>query len=87
MDIFGLRNMHIPRVGASFTPVKDVSLSVEWLGFWLAQTTDFLYPETGPGRNRNGYGRNPGFNSSVGNEIDLLLTWQAASWGQLQSGY
>lgn len=87
MDIFGLRNMHIPRAGVSISPLTNVSFSVEWLGFWLAQTTDFLYPESGPGRSRNGYGRNPGFNSQVGNEIDLLLSWQPAKWGQLQTGY
>jgi hypothetical protein len=87
MDIFGLRNMHIPRVGASFKPVKDLTVSLDWLGFWLVDTADFLYPEAGAGRNQNGYGRNPGFSSYVGNELDFVVNWRVASWAQLQGGY
>jgi hypothetical protein len=87
MDIFGLRNMHIPRLNGSLKPAKDVTVTVEWLGFWMADTADFLYPETGAGRNQNGYGRNPGFDSYVGNELDLLVNWRVAVWGQLQAGY
>jgi hypothetical protein len=87
MDLFGLRNMHIPRLGGSLKPAKDVTVSLEWLGFWLADTADFLYPESAPGRNQNGYARNPGFSSYVGNELDLLVNWRVASWGQVQTGY
>jgi len=87
MDLFGQRNMHIPRVGGSFKPVKDVTVSLEWLGFYLADTADFLYPESGAGRSQNGYGRNPAFSSFVGNELDLLVNWRVASWGQVQAGY
>jgi hypothetical protein len=87
MDIFGLRNLHIPRIGGSLKPVKDLTMSLEWLGFWLADTADFPFPEIGAGRNQNGYGRNPGFSSYVGNELDLLVNWRVAAWGQLQAGY
>jgi len=87
MDLFGLRNMHIPRLGGSLKPVKDLTFSLEWLGFWLANTEDFLYPESGAGRTGNGYGRNPAFSAYVGNEIDLLANWRVTTWGQLQAGY
>lgn len=87
MDLFSMRNMHIPRLGASFKPAKDLTVSLDWLGFWMADTADFLYPEAGGGRNQNGYGRHPGFDSYVGNEIELQANWQVAPWGQVQAGY
>lgn len=87
MDVMGLRNMHIPRFGGAIQPLKNLTLSLEWLGFLLADTSDFFYPETGAGRSQNGYGRNPGFSSHVGHELDLLLTWRAASWANVQAGY
>lgn len=87
MDVMGLRNMHIPRLGVSLKPAKDLTVSVEWLGFILADTADFLYPESGGARNANGYGRHPGFSSFVGNELDLNLVWKVVSWGQVQGGY
>ena len=87
MDVFGSRNMHIPRLSGSIKPAQDMTVTLDWLGFWMADTADFLYPEAGAGRSQNGYGRNPGFSSAVGHELDLVLNWRAASWGQLQAGY
>ena len=87
MDLFGPRNMHIPRVAASIKPAKDLTLSAEWLGFWMVETADSLYPESSSARNQNGYGRNAGFDSHVGDEVDVLVNWRAASWGSLQAGY
>jgi hypothetical protein len=87
MDLMGLRNMHIPRFEASLKPSKRVSLSAEWLGFWLTDTADYLYPETAAGRSQNGYGRHPGFGSHVGQEIDFLVDWRATAWGQVRAGY
>jgi hypothetical protein len=87
MDILGTRNLHIPRFGGMIKPRADLTITLEWLGFWLDETADFLYPEVGAGRNQNGYGRNAGFNAFVGNEIDLIFNWRAASWSQLQAGY
>ena len=49
MDLMGLRNMHIPRLEASFKPHADVTIALEWLAFWLADTADFFYPESGAG--------------------------------------
>ena len=87
MDLMGMRNMHIPRAGLSLKPARDITVSLDWLGFWLADTSDFFYPESGAGRSQNGYGRNPGFSAYVGNELDLLVTWRMAAWGQAQAGY
>ncbi len=87
MDLMGLRNMHIPRLEASIKPRQNVNVSIEWLGFWLADTADFFYPESGAGRSQNGYGLNPDFPSYVGNELDVLVDWRMTSWGLLRAGY
>ena len=87
MDLLGLRNMHISRLEGSLKPAKNVTVSAELLGFWLADTADFLYPESGVGRNQNGYGRHPGYSSHVGQEFDLLVDWRPVAWGQVRAGY
>jgi hypothetical protein len=87
MDLFGMRNMHIPRVNGSIKLARDLTVTAEWLSFWLADDADFIYPESAAGRNQNGYARNVGFSSQVGNEIDLLVNWRVAPWGLVQAGY
>jgi hypothetical protein len=87
MDLFSQRNMHIPRTSVSMKPIKNLTVTAEWLGFWMAETADFLFPEVGGGRAGNGYGRHPGFNSYVGNELDLNANWKVAPWGSLMAGY
>ena len=87
MDLMGLRNMHIYRIEASLKPSRKVAVSTAWLGFWLANTADFFYPESSPGRSQNGYGRNPSYGAHVGQEMDLLVDWSAAAWGQVRAGY
>jgi hypothetical protein len=87
MDLMGLRNMHIPRIEASLQPSGNVSLTTAWLGFWLANTADSFYPESGEGRNQNGYGLHPGFSPYVGQEVDLLVSWRISKWNQFQAGY
>ena len=87
MDLFCERNMHIPRLCASLKPVKNLTISSEYLLFWLADTHDYLYPESGSGRNANGYGRHPGFDSFVGSEIDVVATYSFKGLADLQLGY
>jgi len=87
MDLFSQRNMHIPRLCASFTPIKNLTIASEYLLFWMADTQDYLYPEAGPGRTQNGYGRHPGFDPFVGSEIDIVATYTVKKLGDLQLGY
>lgn len=76
MDLFGLRNTHNPSASFSFKPAKGLSVRLLYLMFWLADDRDFLYPESGSGRNANGYGQNPQFDSYVGSEVDLVVSYQ-----------
>ena len=87
MNLLCERNMHIPRVSASLKPTKDLTLSVDYLSFWLADTHDSLYPASGGGRNSNGYGIHPDFSSYVGSELDLVGSYAVTSWCKLQAGY
>jgi hypothetical protein len=87
MDLMGLRNMHIPKIEGSIKPAKNVAVSAEWLGFWLVNTADYLYPESGSERSQNGYGRYPAYSSHVGQELDVLLDWRPVTWGKLRAGY
>jgi len=87
MDLFGLRNIHNPSISFSMKPAKTLSLRLDYLLFWQANTHDFLYPESGSGRSGNGYGRNPQFDSFVGSEIDFVASYQPAKWAELQTGY
>ena len=87
MNLFSLRNMHIPRVSASLNPVKNWTLSVDYLWFWLADTQDSLYPASGSARNSNGFAIHPDFNSYVGSELDWVGSYAVTSWWKLQAGY
>ncbi len=86
-DLTGMRNLHIPHIGGSIKPLKNLTLWTEWLGFWMVESGDYFFPESGGGRSGNGYGRHPTFNSYVGNELDLNAVWKVTSWGHLQAGY
>ncbi len=87
MNLMGLRNLHGPGVNFTVHPAKRMSIWAECLGFWMADTHDFLYPEQGPGRNANGYGRHPGFSPYVGAELDIVATYNIAPWAMVQAAY
>jgi hypothetical protein len=87
MNLLCERNMHIPRVSASIEPLKKLSINADYLVFVMADTQDFLYPASGSGRNKNGYGIHPNFNSFVGSELDLIASYNAGAFGNFQLGY
>lgn len=87
MDLFCQRNMQIPRLVGSLKPAANLNVSTEVLFFWLADTHDLLYPESGSGRNQNGYGRHPGFDRFVGTEFDFVATYAFKKFADLQLGY
>ena len=64
-----------------------MTLSLDYILFWLADTSDFFYPESGPARTRNGYGRNSRFDSFVGSEVDLVAKYAVTPWASVHLGY
>ncbi|MCX7826287.1 MAG: alginate export family protein [Verrucomicrobiae bacterium] len=87
MDLFGARNMQIPRVSFSFKPAKGLTIAVDYLMFWMADTHDYLYPESAGGRDENGYGIHPKYDSFVGSELDVVVTYALKTFGDVQAGY
>lgn len=87
MDLWGPRNINSPRVSFSIKPEKRLSVVLDYHLLWLADDRDFFYPESGPGRSANGYGRNSGFSKFVGSEINLVGTFAIKQYADLQIGY
>lgn len=87
MDLIGLRNLSSPRLSLALKPSAKLSVNVDWLLFWLADTADAFYPEAGAARVLNGYGRHAEYDSFVGSEIDVVAKYSVASWMELQAGY
>lgn len=88
MDLIGWRNIHNPRLSASLKPAKPLTLTLDYHLFWLADTSDFFYPEAGAGRSAAGsYGINPTFDSFVGSELNLDAIYAPKPWLALRAGY
>ncbi len=87
MDLIGWRNIHDIRFSLSGKPVRGLTVTLEGHCFWLADTDDLFYPQSGSGRNGNGFGRNPGFDSFVGSEIDLDVAYTVTQWTGVRAGY
>ncbi|MCX6898849.1 MAG: alginate export family protein [Verrucomicrobia bacterium] len=87
MDLLCERNAHIPRMSASLTPLKNLKLSADYRVYYLYDTHDALYPMSGSGRNGNGYGIHPTYDSFVGTELDLVASYNFKAWWNVQAGY
>ena len=79
--------MHIPKLSYAIKPVKGLTLSADYLGFFLANTADYFYPESGSGRSGNGYGINSSYSNFVGTELDLYANYKINRWANYQLGY
>ncbi len=86
-DLVGLRNINSPRISISAKPVKNLTVTADYLLFWLANNSDSFYPESGSGRSGNGYGKNSKFGSYVGSEIDLVVKYAMTPWSEFHLGY
>jgi hypothetical protein len=86
MDLVGLRNLHAARLEGSMRPNARLSLALEYMQFWMADTADLFYPESGAGRSANGYRRSSELPRSVGQELDLLVDWRITPTIQIRTG-
>lgn len=91
MDFLSWQNLHDVRGIFQMKPHPQVSLAVEGHLFWLADTADNLYNVGGAGRgagaNPNGFGRNPGYDSFVGGEIDVIAGYALNKFASIEAGY
>lgn len=92
MDFFSWQNLHDVRAIFSIKPTPKLSLALEGHLFWLADTADNLYNAGGVARGAGpttgtGFGRNPGYSSEVGAEIDLVAGYAVNKFMALEAGY
>jgi hypothetical protein len=88
MDFFGWRNMHDARLSAAVRPASPLLVTLDYHLFWLADSHDYFYPLSGPGRSAPpSYGRNPQFDSFVGSELDFEVTYIPKPWLTIRAGY
>jgi hypothetical protein len=87
MDFLSWQNLHDVRLATSAKPVKDLTLTLDYHLFWLADTHDSLYAVNGASRTTSGYGINPTYDSFVGSEIDLVASYAVKRWATMQAGY
>ncbi|HVY72170.1 MAG TPA: alginate export family protein [Verrucomicrobiae bacterium] len=86
MDFTGWRNIHNPRLSLAVKPSSKLTVSLDGHAFWLADDRDLFYPQSGAGRSTLGYGRNSGYSSFVGTEVDLDATYNWRSWLAFRAG-
>src|SRR5438477_2452221 len=93
MDFVSLQNIHEARASSSLRPLKQLTVTLDYHAFWLADTHDSFYTVAGARRGglaptpAGGYGINPNYSSYVGSEVDLIATYAIQSYAILQGGY
>jgi hypothetical protein len=87
MDFFSWQNLIDPYVKASIIPLKNVSVALTYNAMWLASTSDFFYQVNQSTRTTGGYGIHPQYDSFVGHELDLVVTYKPKPFLQLQAGF
>lgn len=93
MDFVSWQNMHNVRLSASAKPHKQLTLTLDYHAFWLADTSDFFYQANGAPRTGStagtgtGYAVNSSYSSYVGSEVNLIATWAIKPFASVQAGY
>jgi hypothetical protein len=95
MDLLAWQNTHDARAMLQIRPLPKLSLALEAHLFWLAETADSFYNAGGIARTTpgstpaggDGFGLNPGYDSFVGGEIDLIAGYALAKFAALEAGY
>lgn len=59
-------------------PHREISIEGHLLPFFLSETGDFFYTQSGGARQSNGYGRHPEYDHLAGLEYDFWLDWKPA---------
>ncbi len=71
-----------------FTPVKPVTVQLDYHAFWLETNEDLAYRANGIATLHPPNAPNSReANNFVGQEIDLTVTWNVAKHLQVQAGY
>lgn len=85
-DVLGPRNVHVAKSSFGLKPVPDLSLTADYMLFWMADTHDYFYPESSAARTANGYGIHPDYHSFLGSELDLVAIYKYKTYAEFQTG-
>lgn len=84
-DLMGWRNTLSYMLGADIQPLDNLRLEARYYFFFLDDTRDFFYNQTGPGRVGGGYGANERFSKFIGNESNLRIVYNVKKWLRLEA--
>jgi hypothetical protein len=92
MDFFSWQNLHDVRGIFTIKPTARLSLAAEGHLFWIADTADNLYNVGGAPRGNGptpgtGFGRNSGYDSYVGAEVDVIAGYAINKFSTFEAGY
>jgi hypothetical protein len=94
MDLSSLQNIEDFRLSLSLKPSAVTSLAIDVHQQYLETTRDYWYnpagvprntPGAAPGSGR-GFGVNPGYNSNLGQELDVIAGWAVVHGLLLEAG-
>ena len=84
MNLFSWMNIHDFQLSCTFRPAKTTKLSLDWHWFYLDEAKDAWYYGNGRPQRRDPTGQ---AGSTVGQEIDLVLSHKYGDHLELQTGY
>ncbi len=98
MDFASWQNIHDVRGIFTIKPTPQLSLALEGHLFWLADTADNFYNKAGIARGGTtayqataaqgtAFGRNPGYDSFVGTEVNVVAGYALNKVTTLEAGY
>lgn len=93
MDFVSLQNIQDVCLSLMLKPTPKLNVTLAGHGFWLANTHDSFYTVAGTARGGTsptlgtGYGVNARYGNFVGNEIDIVVTYNVTRYAQVEAGY
>lgn len=93
MDFISLQNIQDVCLSLMLKPTAKLNVTIAGHGFWLANTHDSFYNVGGVARGGTsptlgtGYGVNARYGNFVGNEIDIVGTYNFTRYAQVEAGY
>jgi hypothetical protein len=87
MDFVSWQNIHDVSLTTLIHPFRNLSITNEVHGFWLADTHDFFNNASGIARKTGGYGIQRSAGQFVGTEYDFLANYNVGTFANIQLGY
>jgi len=87
MDLFSWQNLQNAMLSFKVTPVKDVTMQVDYNAFWLADTNDTWYRANGLAAVRPLNAAAKKASDYCGSEVDFIVKWKVNRFLAVQGGY